>query len=110
MLHTTMNLEVGDLFINKYFSTSYQKDVLQVWLLKPAAEGEGLQWFQVCMFRVRGHVYSRRNCIIFRHQVMARQSTQSFRTLSLHINPRISMPHLGSSILQLVAAAKNLWS
>lgn len=47
MLHTTIDLEVGDLFINKYVSTSYKKDVLQVWLLLPAIEGEGLQWNQV---------------------------------------------------------------
>jgi hypothetical protein len=48
MLHTTTRAEVGDLFINKYFSTSNKKDVLQVWLLLPAAEGEGFQWNQVC--------------------------------------------------------------
>lgn len=47
MLHTTTDLEVGDLFINKYSSTSYKKDVLQVWLLLPAMGGEGFQWKQV---------------------------------------------------------------
>ena len=48
MLHTTTDLEAGDLFINKYFSTSYQGDVLQVWWLDSTAEGQGFQWFQVC--------------------------------------------------------------
>ena len=48
MLHTTTDLEAGDLFINKYSSTSYKKDVLQVWLLLPATKGEGFQWSQVC--------------------------------------------------------------
>ena len=47
VLHTTTDLEIGDLFINKYSSTSYEKDVLQVWLLLPHAEGGPLQWSQV---------------------------------------------------------------
>ena len=58
MLHTTTDLEVGDLFINKYSSSSYKKDVLQVWLLLSAAEGEGFQWSQVCyVHRVTGNHY-----------------------------------------------------
>lgn len=55
MLHTTTDLEVGYLFINKYTSTSYKKDVLQVWLLLPAPNGEGFQWRQVCCICASGH-------------------------------------------------------
>ena len=47
VLHTTVDLQLGDLFINKYHSTSYNDDVLQVWLLKTTSECESLQWIQV---------------------------------------------------------------
>ncbi|KAI9456350.1 hypothetical protein BJY52DRAFT_560465 [Lactarius psammicola] len=56
ILHTTTDLEMGDLFINKYISKSYNKDVLQVWLLCTAAKGEGLQWSQVRYIRAGDHV------------------------------------------------------
>lgn len=56
ILHTTTDLEVGDLFINKYLSVSSKKDVLQVWLLLPAVEGEGFQWTQVCYAHASNYV------------------------------------------------------
>lgn len=44
ILHSTIDLELGDLFLNKYLSSSHRRDVLQVWLLK--LEGE-YYWHQV---------------------------------------------------------------
>ena len=44
ILHSTIDLELGDLFLNKYLSSSHGRDVLQVWLLK--LEGE-YYWHQV---------------------------------------------------------------
>ena len=62
MLHTTADLEAGDLFINKYFSASFQQEVLQVWWLDSATDGEGFQWFQVCYVCASDHVLIWRNC------------------------------------------------
>ncbi|KAH9021470.1 hypothetical protein EDB85DRAFT_2000688 [Lactarius pseudohatsudake] len=45
LLHSTIDLELGDLFLNKYLSASHGKDVLQVWLLL-SGEG-GYYWSQV---------------------------------------------------------------
>ena len=53
ILHSSTALEVGDIFLNKYFSASCEGDVLQVWLLLAGKE-DGYCWTQVCLLRTHG--------------------------------------------------------
>jgi hypothetical protein len=46
ILHSSTQLKVGDIFLNKYFSASHESDVLQVWLLLASNE-QGHYWSQV---------------------------------------------------------------
>jgi hypothetical protein len=45
VLHTTVPLELGDLYINQFYSTHHQARVLQVWLL--VTESGNDTWKQV---------------------------------------------------------------
>lgn len=47
VLHTTVQLELGDLFINQFHSAQYGAQVLQVWLLVPEGGSTGYKWQQV---------------------------------------------------------------
>lgn len=89
MLHTTTELAVGDLFVNKYFSASYNRDVLQVWLLK-AAEGGGFKWSQVCYIHVSNYAAGD-HCIINinRFPRLARHHTRNSRDSFSPFNPLI---------------------
>ncbi|KAF8487860.1 hypothetical protein F5888DRAFT_1639673 [Russula emetica] len=47
MLHTSVQLELGDLFINQFYSQQYQSQALQVWLLVKESDSNNLIWRQV---------------------------------------------------------------
>ncbi|KAI9464150.1 hypothetical protein BJY52DRAFT_1184536 [Lactarius psammicola] len=47
VLHTTVQLELGDLFINQFYSAQHGAQVLQVWLLVPKGGTTGYKWRQV---------------------------------------------------------------
>ena len=47
MLHTSVQLELGDLFINKFYSERHQAQALQVWLLVKGSNSNSLMWEQV---------------------------------------------------------------
>lgn len=46
-LHTSVSLELGDLFINKFYSSQHQSEALQVWLLVKGSESTSFMWRQV---------------------------------------------------------------
>ncbi|KAH9160275.1 hypothetical protein EDB89DRAFT_2082098 [Lactarius sanguifluus] len=47
VLHLTIQLELGDLFINQFYSARHGAQVLQVWLLVPKDSSTEYQWQQV---------------------------------------------------------------
>jgi len=47
VLHMTVQLELGDLFINQFYSAQHGAQVLQVWLLAPKGDSTGYKWQQV---------------------------------------------------------------
>lgn len=47
VLHTSVKLELGDLFINKFYSQQHETQVLQVWLLVKGSNSNNLMWRQV---------------------------------------------------------------
>jgi hypothetical protein len=46
-LHTSVPLELGDLFINKFYSEQHQDQALQVWLLVKESGSNDFMWKQV---------------------------------------------------------------
>jgi hypothetical protein len=46
-LHTSVQLELGDLFINQFYSEQHQTQALQVWLLVKGSDSNNLTWKQV---------------------------------------------------------------
>ena len=49
VLHTSVKLELGDLFINRFYSKERSAHVLQVWLLEPEKHSKQkvVKWRQV---------------------------------------------------------------
>ncbi|KAH9064446.1 hypothetical protein EDB87DRAFT_1574956 [Lactarius vividus] len=47
VLHSTVQLELGDLFINQFYSARHGAQVLQVWLLVPTDGSTEYRWKQV---------------------------------------------------------------
>jgi hypothetical protein len=49
ILHTSVQLELGDLFINQYYSRQHDAQVLQVWLLvtDDSSKSQSQKWKQV---------------------------------------------------------------
>lgn len=46
-LHTSVQLELGDLFINQFYSEQHQTQALQVWLLVKGGDSNNSMWRQV---------------------------------------------------------------
>lgn len=46
-LHTNVQLELGDLFINRFYSEQHQTQALQVWLLVKRSDSNNFMWRQV---------------------------------------------------------------
>jgi hypothetical protein len=46
-LHTSVKLELGDLFINQFYSEQHQTQALQVWLLVKGSNSNNFMWKQV---------------------------------------------------------------
>jgi hypothetical protein len=46
VLHTSVHLELGDLFINQFYSEKHQTQVIQVWVLVKG-NGSAYAWKQV---------------------------------------------------------------
>jgi hypothetical protein len=79
ILHSSMELQVGDIFLNKYLSASRKGDVLQLWLLlERESKEEGYYWSQVhSLCSLCPHLSGSNRHITTRF--VARQHTQSFQ-------------------------------
>ena len=47
MLHTSVHMELGDIFINKFYSEQHKAQALQVWVLVKGTGSNNFMWRQV---------------------------------------------------------------